>query len=279
MKLGLIGYPIKHSLSPWIHQQFLQQIDRKGTYLLYDTKREQFQETIEKIKEDKLDGFNITVPFKQTIMKYLDELDPYAAKIGAVNTVVIQNGKWIGYNTDGRGYLAAIESQFPMLLNGGQRVLILGSGGAARGIFYALCNASFHTVDIANRTLSKATDLLPLNLTDKVNSRALSFQEAEQSVQDYNLIIQTTSVGMKPTVKEQIISLQHVKKDAVVSDIVYQPLMTQFLLEADQMGASIHQGHTMLLYQAKLAFQLWSDREVTIEPLLAGLEDILKGNE
>lgn len=279
MKLGLIGYPIKHSLSPWIHQQFLRQIDRNGTYLIYETKREQFQETIKKMKEDKLDGFNVTVPYKQTIMNYLDELDPYAAEIGAVNTVVIQNGKWIGYNTDGTGYLTAIESQFPMLFNGEKRVLILGAGGAARGIFYALCRASFHTVDIANRTIEKATDLLPLNITDKVNSRALSFQEAEESVQDYNLIIQTTSVGMKPAVKEQIISLQYVNRDTVVSDIVYQPLMTQFLIEADHMGASIHQGHTMLLYQAKLAFQLWSKREVTIEPLLTGLEDILKGNE
>ncbi|WP_112181422.1 MULTISPECIES: shikimate dehydrogenase [Paraliobacillus] len=279
MKLGLIGYPIKHSLSPWIHQQFLQQIDRDGTYLLYETERENFRETVEKLKEDKLDGFNVTVPYKQSIMKYLDEVDTYAALIGAVNTVVFKNGKWVGYNTDGAGYLTAMQSQFPMLFSGDKRVLVLGAGGAARGIFYALCGASFETVDIANRTLKKATDLLPLNRTDKVNSRALSFQEAEKHVQDYDLIIQTTSVGMKPVTQEQIISLEYVNNDTVVSDIVYQPLMTQFLLEAQHKGASIHQGHMMLLYQAKLAFQLWSGKEVTIEPLLSGLEDILKGNE
>lgn len=280
MKLGLIGNPIKHSLSPWIHQQFFKQIDDvDGTYLLFETKKEQLSETLEKLKRNKIDGFNITVPYKQSIIRYLDELDTYAAKIGAVNTVVSKNGKWIGYNTDGIGYVTALRSQFPALFTGDKRVLILGAGGAARGIFYALCKSSFDTVDIANRTVVKATDLLSLNITDTVESHALTFQEAENHIQHYDCIIQTTSVGMKPEVEEQIISLVNLQKDTVVSDIVYQPLMTRFLLEAKEKGASVHQGHTMLLNQAKLAFELWSGCKVTVDPLLSGLEDILKGNE
>ena len=196
-----------------------------------------------------------------------------------MNTVVNQNGKWIGYNTDGIGFVTAIMSQFPQLFTGDKQVLILGAGGAARGIYYALCQEQFKRVDIANRTIEKAQGLLELNHQHIVKSSAINFKEAEEQLGNYDLIVQTTSVGMKPKTDEQIISLQHLKPNTVVSEIVYQPLYTQFLIEAKQQGAYLHQGHMMLLYQAKLAFQLWSGQEVSAEKVLPKLEEILKKDE
>ena len=279
MKLGLIGQPIKHSLSPLIHQQFLLQVNMVGSYQLYEINKEELPSIFEVLKKNQVNGFNVTVPYKQEIVHYLDALDPYAEQIGAVNTVVNQNGKWIGYNTDGIGFVTAIKAQFPQLFTGDKRVLVLGAGGATRGIYYALCQEQFQRVDIANRTLEKAQGLLALNHQHIVKSSAISFKEAEEQLGYYDLIVQTTSVGMKPKTKEQIISLQHLKPNAVVSDIVYQPLYTQFLTEAKQKGAYLHQGHTMLLYQAKLAFQLWTGQDVSAEKVLPKLEEILKKDE
>ncbi|GGM31024.1 shikimate dehydrogenase (NADP(+)) [Paraliobacillus quinghaiensis] len=279
MKLGLIGQPIKHSLSPLIHQQFLLQVNDVGSYQLYETNKEELPNILESLKEDKVNGFNVTVPYKEDILHYLDALDPYAEQIGAVNTVLNQDGNWIGYNTDGIGYVTAIKSQFPQLFTGDKRVLILGAGGAARGIYYAICQERFQKVDIANRTIDKAKGILALNHQHIVKSSAISFKEAEEKLGNYDLVIQTTSVGMKPETNEQIISLKNLKPNAVASDIVYQPLYTQFLTEAKQQGAYVHLGHTMLLYQAKVAFELWSGQEVSAEKVLPKLEEILKKDE
>src|SRR5690625_2467600 len=116
-QLGLIGYPIKHSLSPWIHEQFLKKANLSGRYTLFEIgPNESFAQVMEELKRKELDGFNVTVPYKQTIIPYLDEIDTEAESIGAVNTVLNDNGRWIGYNTDGKGYLRALENKFPKLL-------------------------------------------------------------------------------------------------------------------------------------------------------------------
>lgn len=273
MRLGLIGHPIGHSLSPWIHQQFLTETSIKGTYQLFEVAEKFVSEQIEQLKIMKLDGFNVTVPYKQTIIPFLDELDFHAKQIGAVNTVVRKDGKWIGYNTDGVGYVTALKSSYPDLFNGHKHVLVLGAGGASRGIFHALCQEKFETVDLANRTIAKATNLLTLNQTEQIKSCAYSFAQAEENLMHYDLIIQTTTVGMKPNVDEQVISMQRVKKDAIVSDIVYQPFMTRLLHDAKEHGATIHHGHEMLFYQAKLSFELWSGQVVEEKKILKDFID------
>ncbi|WP_138415663.1 shikimate dehydrogenase [Aquibacillus sediminis] len=271
LKLGLIGYPIKHSLSPWIHQQFMDTLGVEGRYDLYESPPEQLGETINQLRDQQLDGFNITVPYKQKIIPYLDELDSDAKEIGAVNTVVQTNGKWKGYNTDGAGYVRSVKQSYPNLFAPNHRVLILGAGGAARGIYRALVHEAFTTVDIANRTLERADDLLDLK-TEDVTTNILSFKDAEQALSKYDFIVQTTSVGMKPNVEDQIISLEQLKPNTIVSDIVYQPLLTSFLKDAKQRGGLIHQGHTMLLYQAQLAFRHWSGASVPAQDILIELE-------
>jgi shikimate dehydrogenase len=272
LKLGLIGHPVEHSLSPWIHTQFMEQSGVEGEYKLYPIEPDVFDEKITALLQSGIDGFNITVPYKQRIIPFLDELDPDASKIGAVNTAVRKNGKWIGYNTDGSGYVRALEQVIPSQES--LHVLMLGAGGAARGIYRALVANGFRYVDIANRTVSKAEQLLQIQEPETI-TEILSYEEAQQKLDSYDIIIHTSSVGMSPCDCEQIIPLANLKSNAVVSDIVYKPIETMLLRSAKQQGAAIHHGHSMLLYQAQYAFEIWSGEQVVIGELLNQLEQRL----
>jgi len=140
LQLGLIGFPIKHSLSPWIHEQFLQRTKLSGVYdiIEIDTNAS-FSDAMEKLKNSQINGFNVTVPYKEKIIPYLDAIDEQAEKIGAVNTVKCESGKWTGYNTDGAGYVRSLWSKYPHLQEEkASNILLLGAGGAAKGIYHAL---------------------------------------------------------------------------------------------------------------------------------------------
>src|SRR5690625_3900107 len=201
---GLIGYPIKHSLSPWIHENFLKQTGLNGTYSIIEINpNDSFAEAVKRLRASDLDGFNVTVPFKEKIIAYLDEIDEQAERIGAVNTVLCKDGKWIGYNTDGIGYLRALHHKYPELANNKTiNVLLLGAGGAAKGILHALLHHGYTNISIANRSLERAETLALANKKIKV----VSLDEAEADVYTFGLIIQTTSVGMKPNNDATIIS-------------------------------------------------------------------------
>ncbi|ASN05164.1 shikimate dehydrogenase [Virgibacillus necropolis] len=276
-RFGLIGYPIKHSLSPWIHEKFLQKAELQGEYNLYEIKaNESFAKKIDELKKENLNGFNITVPYKKTIIPYLDELDKKAAAIGAVNTVVCENGKWIGYNTDGDGYLRSLIKAYPLVgQDKNNKILILGAGGAARGILYTLSCNGYQQIDLANRTENAARELK--TLYEMQNTNLLSLQEAENAMSDYDIIIQTTSVGMKSTDGHAIVKVNGLSEKNIVSDIVYQPVTTNFLRNAKNEGARIHYGHTMLLYQAQYAFELWTDVRVEINEMEQELLEQLEG--
>src|SRR5699024_10070827 len=137
---GLIGYPIKHSLSPWIHKQFLERTSLQGSYSIIEINPDRsFEEAMNNLRKKQIDGFNVTVPYKEKIMHYLDDMDEQAKKIGAVNTVLCKDNKWIGYNTDGIGYVRSLLHKFPSIETGkDNKILLLGAGGAAKGIFHAL---------------------------------------------------------------------------------------------------------------------------------------------
>ncbi|MEJ8776401.1 shikimate dehydrogenase [Pseudogracilibacillus sp. ICA-222130] len=273
-KFGLIGYPIQHSLSPWIHRQFFERTNIEGTYDIYEIDvHAPFDEKIATFKELQLDGFNVTAPYKETIIPYLDELDEQASMIGAVNTVLNKNGKWYGFNTDGAGYVRSLLSKYPVLANEKNKaILLLGAGGACKGIYNALIKEGFTNITIANRTLEKAVSII-----GQRNGKVMTIEEASQCIHTFPLVIQTTSVGMKPYTDRTILELNEVHEKAIVSDIVYQPLETAFLQRAKQLGASIHFGHTMLLYQAQYAFEIWTNTTPKMEQLDAQLEKKLEG--
>lgn len=276
---ALIGYPIQHSLSPWIHEQFLKRAELHGSYTLKEIAwDEHFAKRISELKSQSIDGFNVTVPYKQKIIPYLDELNEEAERIGAVNTVVHRHGRWVGYNTDGKGYVRSLHEQHPFLFaDKNIKIAIIGAGGAARGIYDALVTEGFRSIDIANRTRSSA-DVIAALQQEQTTTNVLSLAAFEQATSKYDLIIQTTSVGMKPAQEKSILSSEvSFKKDSVLSDIVYQPIETTFLKRAKKRGTFIHHGHTMLLYQAQYAFELWTGLRVPLGNMEKQLSQILEG--
>ncbi|MFD2046133.1 shikimate dehydrogenase [Ornithinibacillus salinisoli] len=276
-RLGLIGYPIEHSLSPWIHNQFLEKTSLNGNYSAYEIAPQEFEQNIKDFFSLDLLGFNVTIPYKQKIIPYLDELDEYAAQIGAVNTVKNKDGKWIGYNTDGQGYIRSLKGKFPMLFSdNNRRILLIGAGGAARSIYYALVTEGFLNIDITNRTLEHARDIKGMK-SGLTTTEVLSIPDAERNLDQYDLIIQTTNVGMSPEKDVSIVMLNHVNPSTIISDIVYRPILTNMLEQAKVKGAYLHYGHTMLLYQAQYAFEIWTNKKVVVEGMEEQLKTILEG--
>lgn len=277
-QLKLIGYPIEHSLSPWIHRQLLEKAGLNGNYQLFEiTPEDDFELRLQELKQADVAGFNITVPYKQKIIPYLDELDSVAEEMQAVNTVAYRDGKWSGFNTDGAGYLRSLETAYPDFSESlDKRILILGAGGAARAVYYALHARGFTNIDLANRTLEKAEDIAKMG---NANSKTaiLNLHEAEKNLLHYDLIIHTTSVGMKHMNPEPLISIKELKPEAIVSDIVYQPIKTQLLLEAEKHQARLLYGHAMLLYQAQAAFEIWTKQRIDVSQMEKDLLEILEG--
>jgi len=274
LKLKLIGYPIKHSLSPWIQTSFLERSGLEGSYRLHEiSSKEIFGEEMKKLREEEVNGFNITVPYKQTIIPYLDRIDITAERVGAVNTVSLEGNEWVGYNTDGIGYVQALRDKFPdMDRNIDVPILILGAGGAARGIFHGLIQAGYTNLTLANRTKSKSEDIMK-----GTNASVITLTEAEKDIAAYDVIIQTSSVGMEEP--KQIVDLSNLKAGTIVSDIVYQPLVTQFLKQAEEKGGRIHYGHTMLLYQAQKAFEIWTNKNVDVTGMDEEMIAKIKGDK
>lgn len=252
---AVIGDPISHSMSPAMHNDWLQHYHIDAHYHAFHIKNENLKDAVKGFRAMGVSGFNITIPHKVAIMPYLDEIDPLAQTIGAVNTVVNEDGKLIGFNTDGIGYLNGIQPYFPSIQN--KKVLIIGAGGAARAIYFSMAYERVEHIDIANRTIEKAQNLQQECPYD-VSTKTMTIEEAEELVGQYDLIVQTTSIGMKPYIDSQPISLQHLRETTVVSDIIYNPFETKFLQTARLKGAKTQNGIDMLVYQGALAFEKWT---------------------
>ena len=222
----------------------------------YGVKEEDLEVAVKGMKAIGIKGFNVTVPHKTAIMSYLERIDSLALAIGAVNTVKYENGEYVGYNTDGLGYVKGLTEQLQVSLSS-QRVLIIGAGGAARAIYYSLIQEGVTIADIANRTMSRSEEIIG-QCPFPVESKAISIREAEENLQQYDLIINTTSIGLTPNVEDKPLSLQNLRADAFVSDIIYNPLETKFLKEAKLKGASVQNGVPMFIHQGALAFQIWT---------------------
>ncbi|MGM9925502.1 MAG: shikimate dehydrogenase [Bacillus sp. (in: firmicutes)] len=253
---GVIGDPIAHSMSPDMHNDAFADQGLDASYHAFHVLSEHLEEAVKGMKALGIKGFNVTVPHKTAIMPFLDQVDPLAKAIGAVNTVKYQDGKYIGYNTDGPGYVAGLKAELPGDLTK-CKTLVIGAGGAARGIYYSLVKEGVCEIDIANRTVAKAQRIIEENPYGAV-SKSLSIQDAEAGLRDYDLIINTTLIGMQPHVDEMPVRLDHLRPDTFVSDIIYNPLETKLLTEAKKKGASIQNGLPMFIHQGALAFHIWT---------------------
>ncbi|MGJ7921447.1 shikimate dehydrogenase [Neobacillus sp. LXY-4] len=252
---GVIGDPIAHSMSPLMHNDLFQHYKIDADYLPFHIKEAQLTDAIKGLKALGAGGFNITIPHKIAVMPLLDKIDPLAEAIGAVNTVVNQDGLLIGYNTDGIGYVRGLTEKIPDLSD--RSVLMIGAGGAARALFFSLAKVGVKKLDIYNRTIAKAHDLIS-ECPYAVDSNAIGKEQAEASLADYDVIIQTTSIGMAPHLDELPLSLENLRENAFVSDIIYNPLETKLLKEAKKRQARVQNGLDMFVFQGALAFELWT---------------------
>lgn len=252
---AVIGDPIAQSMSPVMHNDLFEKYKINADYLPFRVKAEDLGDAVKGLKAIGVGGFNVTVPHKTNIIPFLDGVDELALSIGAVNTVVNEDGRLIGYNTDGPGFLTGLVPSFPSLK--GKKILVIGAGGAARAIYFTLAKEGPLVIDLANRTIDKARSLIQ-DCPYEVPSSALSLEEAAVSLVEYDLIVQTTMIGMAPNISEQPINLDHLNDQAMVCDIIYNPLETRVLQAARLKGARTQNGIDMFVYQGALAFEKWT---------------------
>jgi shikimate dehydrogenase len=252
---GVIGDPVGHSMSPVMHNDLFNFYGMDRWYLPFHVKPMDLEDAVKGFKAIGAAGFNVTVPHKTQIIPLLDKVDPLAEAIGAVNTVVNENGLLIGYNTDGRGFVRGLLDRLPAITE--KKTLIIGAGGAAKAIYFSLAEAGLKEIDICNRTAARAEELAK-GCPFAVQSAILGMEEAGKSCDQYDLIIQTTSIGMSPDIDETPLPFSALKEGCFVSDIIYNPLETRLLSEAARLGAATQNGLDMFVYQGALAFEKWT---------------------
>ena len=279
IQLGIIGFPIGHSLSPVFQQAALDYIGIDATYSTWEIREENLNTFIDGLRSPSIQGINVTVPHKESVLPLLDHVDEWALQAGAVNTIVNRNGTLYGYNTDGIGFIKGLRHNRPFDLQG-RTVLIIGAGGSARGVVRALANESVGDIIIANRTLSRAQSLSTLSMGLGVSAQAISLDWQELSLAAVNseLIVNCTSVGMAHTSEFGLspLLLQQISPNSVVYDLVYNPIETQLLKEAAQAGAAVISGIKMLVYQGAASFELWFDRPAPVDVMLESADKAIQ---
>lgn len=261
---AVIGDPIRHSKSPLMQNAALNSCQIDAVYTAFHVKPEQLQACVEGMRALGIQGMNVTIPHKEQVMKLLDELDHSAQVIGAVNTIVNDNGRLIGYNTDGMGYVRSLKEETGVDLQS-SRILMIGAGGAARGLAYALLNEGCEQLTIANRTLERAHAIAAeLQAFGSIQVAQLEDGRPDILPEEVDVVINTTSVGMHPAVEISPMDKSWLRSSMIVSDIIYNPLMTQLLHDAEEIGAVTHSGLGMFVYQGAIAFELWTGQQAPV---------------
>ncbi len=289
--LAIFGDPIGHTLSPAIQNAAIEELALDMVYVPFHVRPDDLKSAVESIRSLNIGGVNTTIPHKETVMQYLDEVTEEARRIGAVNTIVNEEGRLIGHNTDGAGYLKSLTEETGFSCKG-KNLVILGAGGAARGILSALMNEGPATVTITNRSADRAErlaeDIATFNPYVDVEFVPLEKGPLKPFIERADLLLNTTSLGMQgnPPFNPLVLSLDSLKHGAVVSDIVYRPYETSLLksakraLGSEAKGLKLHRGLGMLICQGALGFELWTGKTAPVEAMwkaaLEALEITLK---
>lgn len=252
--LGVLGYPASHSRSPEIHQYWHEKYQINARYLAFSVASENLEQAIKGARALGVRGLNITVPHKEACLQYADEIDATAQKIGAANTLIFDaSGKIKATNTDAYGVIENLHQAVGNITPYLEKVVVLGAGGAARAAIAGLQEAGAKHIIIANRTKEKS-ETLARQMGGNISIK--NWQEKETVLADATLLINTTSLGMQGKSALEI-SLTNLPKTACVYDIIYTPLMTDLLQQAQARGNFVVTGIGMLLYQAQKAFEYW----------------------
>jgi len=264
---GVVGDPIRHSKSPVMLNRAFRETGVNAVYAAFHVTADRLAAFAEGARAMGMGGFNVTIPHKTAIMHVLDEIDPTAEAAGAVNTVVRREDRLIGYNTDGIGYVRSLKEEAGVDI-AGKRIVVLGAGGAARGILHALARENPAHIAIVNRTASRAEELAR-SLPAGVPRAALGPDDLRGACADADIVINTTSAGMSPNTDELPLGIDAawLKPGAVASDIVYNPMRTRFLEEAVRAGCRAHGGLGMFIYQGACAFEYWTGLPAPVEAM------------
>jgi shikimate dehydrogenase len=264
----IIGDPIQHSLSPGMQNAAFAALGLNCTYIAFRVPANELKESIESLRSINIAGFNVTVPHKVEVMKYLDELDASAKKAAAVNTVNNIEGIFKGYNTDIDGFIEPLHRRHVDF--GGMQVLLLGAGGAARAVIAALSQESgIAKVIIANRDVQKAAELAKIGSGLGLKCETIPLKKAQNASPECDLIVNATMLGLHE--EPSVIDHEHIKKGSIVYDIVYRPIVTDLIENAKYAQATVVYGYEMLIEQGAKAFEIWTGLQAPREAMKKNL--------
>lgn len=263
--ISIIGNPVKHSKSPYIHNNSFEKLNLDFAYMAFEIKEGKVENAVEAMKTLDAKGFSVTMPYKEEVMKFLDQIDKAAEIIGSVNTVLNHNGKFIGYNTDGKGFVKALEERGINFRD--EKIVILGAGGAAKAIAVQLALDWAKEIVIANRTIENAeviSNIINKNVPQaKARSIILDEKLLKEELKDAKILINASSIGMHKTKDKSVIeNIDTLHPDLFVADIIYDPPKTKLLSQAEELGCKTMNGIGMLVYQGAIAFKIWTDLDM-----------------
>lgn len=283
--IGLIGYPVKYSISPFFQQAALDYYELDICYEAWETLPGELEETVSRLRHPQNLGANVTVPYKESVLPLLDEIDEVASLIGAVNTIVKRDDRLEGFNTDAHGFIQALREQGNFEPESKQAI-ILGAGGAARATSFALMQEKAGSLTILNRTLERAEALADslrscqasTGLETKIVVLPWSTVNMPGTFEHCHLVVNCTTIGMKhsPGEGKSPLSLETIPSTALVYDLIYNPSPTPLLQLAQRAGANILGGLPMLVYQGVASFELWTQRKAPVDIMLKKAEEVLE---
>ena len=278
---GVIGDPIEHTMSPAMHNAAFREKGIDYLYAAFRVKKEELGKAIEGMRALNIKGLNVTIPHKVEVIPFLDELDPLAEKIGAVNTIVNQDGVLKGYNTDASGFLQSLLEKG--IEPEGKNVVILGAGGASRAISLILADSNAN-LTILNRLLElgwaiELADRISKVFGREVKALELNRENLAEPLAKADILVNATSVGMSPDIDQTPVDSDLLRPKLVVFDIVYNPIKTRLLREAEAAGAETISGVEMLVWQGALAFEKWTSQKAPVDLMRKETVRLLKERE
>lgn len=274
---GIIGDPVLHSMSPVMQNAAFKAAGLDYVYVAFAVSSESLDQCATSVRTFQIRGLNVTVPHKVGVMETLDDVDPLAMHIGAVNTIVNTDGRLVGYNTDGPGFMRALEEAG--LHVAGKKIVMLGAGGAARAVAYSVAEAGAH-LTILNRSVERAEALaheVSGTRDEHVGYAPLEHACLREKLAAADVLVNTTSVGMSPDIESTPCPAELLREDLCVCDIVYHPLRTRLLTEAEAAGATTIGGAEMLIHQGAQAFELWTGVAAPVDAMRRAVMERLAG--
>lgn len=265
-KAAVLGHPISHSLSPKLHNYWLKKYNINGEYIAIDTPAEILAQRLTQLIGAGYSGVNLTIPLKEQVLPLLDEISDQAKQIGAVNTVIFSQGKIIGKNTDAYGFIENLREDIGNISQYVKHPVVLGAGGAARAVISGLLAEGAEQIILLNRTRETAEIISKMHPAIKVED----WDKRSNILEDASLLVNTTSLGMKNQ-PDLDISLKYLPVNTLVTDIVYNPLKTKLLEQAEVRGNKVVDGLGMLIHQAAPAFEEFFGQKPEVDEEIRGI--------